>query len=282
MKRIAPLLAVFLSLSYVAHAQVELPQPSPLAKIEQRIGLTDITITYSRPSKRGRVIFGDLVPYDKNWRTGANASTVITFSDDVTIGGRSLKKGSYAIYTKPGKDKWDLYFYTDTDSWGLPEKWEYKKVAAFVAAKVSYIPFEVETFTIGFNKLTDEGAQLEFCWDKTLVTVSLQVPTSKKSMASIEKTMSEPSSNDYYQAAVFYFQEGKDLYKAKQWIDRAIEMRNDKPYWMLRQKSLIYAALGDKKGAIEAAKASLTDAEKAKNQEYINLNVNSLKEWGGL
>lgn len=281
MKTITSLL-FFLIISIGLQAQVELPQPSPLAKIEQRVGLTDISVSYSRPSKRGKLVFGGSVSYDKNWRTGDNANTVITLSDDVMMAGKTVKKGSYAIYTKPGKEKWDIYLYTDTNNWGLPEKWEYKKVAVFLSAKPAINSTDVETFTIDFTKLTDTGTQMEIRWEKTVVAIPIEVPTSKKSLASIEKTMAEPSPNDYYQAALFYFRQGKDMYKAKEWIDKAVNMRNDKPYWMLRQQSLIYAAIGDKAGAIRIAKTSLEGAEKAKDQEYIQLNKDSLKQWGDL
>ena len=279
MKRIILFLS-FLTLSYGGYAQVQPPQPSPSAKLEQNLGLTEVSVTYSRPSMRGRTIFGDLVPYDKVWRTGANANTLITFSDDVKVGGKALKKGTYAIYTKPGKQNWEVIFYTDTNNWGVPQKWEDSKVAASVSAKVMPIPFDVESFTIDFNSITNNGAHLEFIWEKTYVAVPLEVPTAQKALASIEKTMAGPAANDYFSAAVFYLQEKKDLKQAKEWIDKALSMQEEQPFWMLRQKSLIHAAMGDKKGAIATAKASLAAAEKAGNADYVKLNKDSLKEWG--
>lgn len=281
MRKIIVLLS-FLVVSYGSQAQITTPQPSPTAKLEQKIGLTDVTLDYSRPSMRGRSIFGNLVPYDEVWRTGANANTVITFSDDVKVGGKALKKGSYAIFTKPGRQNWEVIFYTDTNNWGAPQQWDNSKVAATVSAAVMPIPFEVETFTIDFNNLTNNGANMEFYWERTYVAVPLEVPTREKALASIEKTMAGPSANDYFAAAVYHLQEKKDLNKAKMWIDKALEMREDKPFWMLRQKSLIYAALGDKKGAVKAAKESLAAAEKAGNADYVKLNKDSLKEWGAM
>ncbi|MEM9686115.1 MAG: DUF2911 domain-containing protein, partial [Bacteroidota bacterium] len=194
--------------------------------------------------------------------------------------GKTLKKGSYAIYSKPGKTNWEVIFYSDTKNWGTPRKWDDSKVAVSVTAKVTPIPFNVETFTIDFNNLTSHGAHLEILWEEVYVAVPFEVPTRKKALTSIEKTMAGPSAMDYYASAVFYLQENKELKTAKEWIDKALAMREDKPFWMLRQKSLIHAAMGDKKGAIKAAKASLAEAEKAGNADYVKLNKDSLKEWG--
>ncbi|NAS29978.1 DUF2911 domain-containing protein [Flavobacteriaceae bacterium R38] len=279
-------IAVFLCLmvfGVTLNAQVVTPQPSPLAKIEQKVGLTDVTVVYSRPSMKGRTIFGDLVPYGKVWRTGANANTVITFSDNVKIGGKTLEKGSYAIYTKPNANSWEVLFYNATNNWGNPANWEEDKVVASVSAEVHAIPFDVETFTIDFNNLTNNGAHLEILWEKTYVAVPIEVDTKKAVLASIDKTMKgKPSVNDYYSAAVFYLEEGEDIKQAKKWIDLAIANREEPAFWMYRQKSLIYAKMGDKKGAIAAAKESLALAKKANNNDYVKLNQDSLKEWGTL
>ncbi|WP_340199048.1 DUF2911 domain-containing protein [Ascidiimonas sp. W6] len=260
-------------------AQVKTPAPSPVSKIEQKVGLTDVSVVYSRPSMKGRTIFGDLVPYNKLWRTGANANTIITFSDDVKVGDQELKSGSYAIFTKPGETQWEVIFYSDTDNWGTPREWDDAKVAASFTAEVMPIPFDVETFAIDFNNLTNNGAHLEILWEKSYIAVPFTVPTDAKAVASIEATMAGPSANDYYGAAVYYLQEDKDLAKAKEWIDMAIAKRPE-AFWMYRQKSLIHAKMGDTKGAIAAAKSSLELAKKANNADYIKLNENSLKEWG--
>ena len=286
MKKIIVLLILFM-VSYGIEAQVTTPQPSPSSKIEQKVGLTDVTVTYSRPSMRSRVIFGDLVPYDELWRTGANANTVITFSDDVKVGGKTLKKGSYAIFTKPGRQNWEVIFYTDTNNWGTPQQWDNSKVAASVSAKVMPVPFNVETFSIAFNNFTNNGAQLEFIWEKTYVAVPFEVPTREKAFASITKTMAGPSANDYFSAALYHLQEKKDLEQAREWIAKAIDMSmktnpDTEPFWMMRQQSLIYAALGDNKNAIKAAKRSLAASEKAGNADYVKMNKDSLKEWGAM
>lgn len=279
MKKLALLFSILMATATI-NAQVETPAPSPGAKIEQKVGLTDVSVVYSRPSMNGRAIFGNLVPYDTLWRTGANANTIISFSDDVTIGGKEVKAGQYAIFTKPSKTQWEVIFYSDTSNWGTPQNWEATKVVASVNVPVFDLPFDIQTFTIDIDNLSNGGAEIGIFWEKTYVSVPFAVPTTKKAMASIEKTMAGPGANDYFQAAVFYLQEGKDLNKAGEWIDKALAMSEGRPYWILRQKSLILAKLGDKKGAIETAKESMAAAEKAGNPDYVKLNKDSLAEWG--
>lgn len=263
-------------------AQIQTPQPSPFQKIEQKVGLTDVTLEYSRPSKRGRAIYGSLVPYDKLWRTGANNNTKITFSDDVEIGKKTLKAGTYAIFTKPGAVNWDVYFYSDANNWGTPEKWDDSKVAAKINVPVNIMTMDVETFTITFDDLTNDSANLGILWDKTYVGVPIKFYTDKIMSASIDRVMNGPSAGDYYGAAVYYFEADKDIKQAKAWMDKAMEMTENPKYYQMRQKALIYAKAGDKKGAIEAAKKSLELAKKAGSDDYVALNTKSLKEWGAM
>lgn len=271
-------------LSMTLSAQlIQTPQPSPSAKMEQTVGLTNVTVEYSRPSMKGRTIFGNLVPYDKLWRTGANKNTTVTFSDNVTIGGKELKAGSYAIFTKPGEAVWEVIFYSDTNNWGTPQKWDDSKVALMTKAQVQEMPMPIETFTITVDDLHNNGATLGMLWENVYVGVPFTVPTQEKTAKSIETVMSGPSANDYYAAASYYYDEGKDLEKAKEWIDKAVAMdKEGRAFWVMRKQSLIYAKLGDKQGAIEAAKRSLASAEAAKNADYVKLNKDSLKEWGAL
>jgi len=265
--------------SFTFQAQIKAPQPSPTSKIEQSIGLTDVTLEYSRPSMRGRKIYGDLVPFGKKWRTGANANTKITFSTDVVIDGKTLKKGTYAIYTIPNKNSWDVIFYNDSKNWGLPKEWDDKKVGVKTSAKTETMPFTIETFEMGFDNLADANhGSLFILWEETLVSVKINVPTEKIAMASIDKVMAGPSANDYFAAASYYNKSGKDLNKALTWADKAVEMNPD-AYWMTRQKSLIQAEMGDKKGAIATAKTSLEVAEKAGNADYVKMNKESIAEW---
>lgn len=279
MKKIILLFSA-LMLTAGIQAQIQTPQPSPFQKIEQKVGLTDFTLEYSRPSMRGRAIYGDLVPYNRVWRTGANINTKITFSNDVEIGGKNLAAGTYSIFTKPGASSWEVYFYTDTNNWGEPEKWDDSKVAAQATVQVSKTPMETETFTMSFNDLTHESVVLGILWADTYVGVPIKVFTDKVVSASIERAMNGPNSNDYYSAAMYYFESGKDIKKAKTWIDKSFEMNKDPKFYQVRQKALIYAKAGDKKGAIEAAKKSLEMAKAAGNADYVALNEKSLKEWG--
>lgn len=278
-------IACALVLSFSINAQVKTPQPSPFSKVEQKVGLTDVTFEYSRPGVKGRTIFGDLVPYGKLWRAGANKNTQITFSTDVTIGEQTVKAGTYAIFVTPNAESWEVVFYSDANNWGTPKKWDDSKVAAKVTAQVHEVPFNVETFTIDINAITNSGGNLEFIWEKTWVGVPFSVPTEAGVMASIDKTMAGPGAGDFYSAAVYYLQEGKDLNKAIEWMDKAISMRKaaskegTEPFWMMRQKSLIHAKLGDKKNAIKAAKKSLSLAKEAGNADYVKMNKDSLKEW---
>ena len=241
-----------------------------------------VTVEYSRPSMKGRTIFGGLVPYDKIWRTGANANTKITFSDDVMVGGKEVKAGTYAIYTRPGVQSWDVMLYSDSNNWGTPQKWDDSKVAATAKAQVFPLPIDIETFTMSFDDITNNSANLGMMWEKSYVALPIEFMTDKQVSASIDRVMNGPSANDYYQAAVYYLNAGKDINKAKTWIDKAIEMREQPAFWFHRQQSLIYAKAGDKKGAISAAKKSLEMAKEAGNDDYVALNTKSLKEWGAM
>ena len=281
MKKTAILFLAFCA-SISMNAQIVTPQPSPSAKVTQVVGLTDVSLDYSRPAMRGRTIFGDLVPFNKLWRTGANKNSIITFSTDVKVGGKDLKAGSYAIFTTPGESVWEINFYSDTENWGTPQNWDASKVAAIVKANPSKVGEKVESFTIAISNITADGAHLEISWDNTKVAIPFEVPTDAAVTASISKVMAGPGSDDYYAAAVYYLNSGKDINKAKEWIDKAITMTEKPAYWQLRQQSLIYAKAGDKKGAIAAAKKSLAGAEAAGNADYVKMNKDSLKEWGGM
>lgn len=262
-------------------AQINTPAPSPSSKLEQKVGLTDVTVEYSRPSMRGRKIFGGLEEYGELWRTGANARTKITFSDDVKVAGQTLKAGSYSLYTKPGQQTWEVFFYTEADGGGYPEKWDESKVAAKTTVEAYQLPVDIETFTITLDDLTSKSALLGLMWERTYVGVPIEFPTDEKVSKSIESVMAgSPKANDYYAAAVYYASEGKDIAQADKWMDKAMKMTDEPAFWQLRQQSLIKAKAGDKKAAIKAAKESLAKAKEAGNDDYIKMNTDSLKEWG--
>lgn len=281
MKKISLLVFATL-LAFSINAQVITPQPSPLAKIEQKVGLTDVSIKYSRPGVKGRAIFGDLIPFGKLWRTGANENTTITFSTEVSIAGTTVEAGTYAIFTIPNKTSWDVFFYNDIKNWGTPKEWDETKIVAKTTVNANELPFTVESLFFNIDNISNNGASLDLVWEKTYITIPFEVPTDKIVMANIEKVMAgEPKMNDYYASAVYYLEGDKDIQKALKWVDTAIKLQGDSPkFWALRKQSLIHAKAGDKKGAINAAKKSLELAKKENNADYIKMNTESLKEWG--
>jgi hypothetical protein len=278
-KKMKKILFITLICGGFSFGQIQTPQPSPFSKIEQVVGLTDVVINYSRPAIRNRTIMGELVPYGEMWRAGANANTTIEFSDDVRVGGQSLTAGKYAIFIRPGVSMWEVFFYTKTDNGGLPGEWDPKAIAATAEASVTPLTQKVESFTISLDDLYQNGAKLNFKWENTMAGITLEVPTEAKTMASIEKTMKDqPKSADYYSAAIYYRETGRDLNKAKKWIAKAIEM-NEGKYWMYRQQALILIALNEKQAAIEASKTSLKLATEAGNQDYVRMNKKAIEEW---
>ena len=278
MKKIIFVLAMMIA-NYAIEAQVKTPQASPKCTLTQVVGLTTVEIVYSRPSAKARDVFNNLVPFGKLWRTGANENTTISFSDDVVIDGKTLPKGKYALYTTPRADNWEIVFYSTTDNWGNPETWDETKVALRTNAKPEMLDRFIESFTIGINNLDNNFAVLELAWEKTIVPIRFDVPTQKTAMASIDKALAGPTDGDYFSSAQYLFQSNGDLVKALTYVNKALDMSKDKPYFYYRLKSLIQAKQGDKKGAIETAKLSLAGAEAAKNQDYVKMNKDSIAEW---
>jgi len=264
------------------HAQIKTPAASPAAEISQMVGLTDIDVMYSRPSMKGRTIFAadGLVPYGKMWRTGANKNTMISFDKDVMVGDTEVKAGTYAIFTKPMAAAWEVYIYTDTENWGAPREWDDAKVAAKLTAPAIKMSEKMENFTIMFDEITSNGANLYMGWENTMVAVPVKVMTDKEATASIEKTLAGPTSGDYYSAASYYLDAGKDINKAYEWIQKA--NKNDAKFWTMRRQSLIEAKMGNKAAAIASAKKSMDMAKEAGNMDYVRMNEKSLKEWGAM
>lgn len=269
----------FMIVPFIAEAQLKTPQASPKATIFQTVGLTDVEVVYSRPAARGRAVFGNLVPFGKIWRTGANENTTISFSEDVVIDGKTLPKGKYALYTIPKIESWEVIFYSTTNNWGNPEVWNEANVVLRTTVKEEALPKPVETFTIGINNLTVDSAHLDMAWENSSVSMKFEVPTQKLTLANIEKVLAGPTSADYFSAAQYIYQTNGDNVKALAYMDKAMEMSTEKPYWYTRLKSLIQARAGDKKGAIETANLSLAAAEAAKNQDYVKMNRDSIAEW---
>lgn len=252
---------------------LDMPAPSPTSTIEQRIGLVDAKVVYSRPSMKGRQIFGDLVPYGEVWRTGANASTKVHFSDAVTLNGQKLEGGEYALYTIPGEDEWTIIFSNNTTLWGSGG-YDQKDDAARFTVKPMEMPMSTETFTMNFGNLTDGGADLMIMWDQTAVAIPISVNTDEQVMSQIDRAMKNPEAslaNMYFQSANYYYSNKKDMNKALEWVNKANELRTD-AFWMMHLKAKIQAEMGKKKEAIATAEKAKDMAQQADNMDYVRLN----------
>lgn len=281
MKMLPLLIAAALAFAPGTFAQapkVEFPAPSPACTIKQRVGLTDIEIAYSRPSMKGRQIFGSVVPFGQVWRTGANAATKITFSTDVKLNGTAISAGTYALYTIPGEDEWTIILNKGVGKSGTQYD-EKEDVVRFKTMPVNLSDTSIETFTIEFNHLRDESAVLNLVWDRTVVPIKIQLDLTGKLVPQIEALMaSDSKQKPYYQAAMFYYDHDQDLSKASQWVDAAIAQRD--AHYIEYLKAKILAKQGDKEGAIAAAKRSTELAVKANDTGYVKMNedlITSLK-----
>lgn len=267
-------------LVFTVNAQITTPSASPTTSLEQTVGLTDVTIVYSRPSMKDRAIFAKdgLVPYGQIWRTGANSATKITFDDDVKLGGKDLKKGSYAILTKPSADSWEFMVYTyEKGSWS-----SYKSQTPIATFSVKSMKSgrSMETFTIDFNNARDESADIEFSWENTYVSVPLNVDADSKVMNEIDNALAGTTANEYYNAGSYYHKAGKDINQAYQWVHKSNEMNAAKPkFWQLRREALILADMNRMGDAIKAATQSKELAMKADNKDYVRMNEASIAEW---
>jgi len=278
--KLLPFLAAGLMLAGSLHAQtpaapkLAFPQASPPATLKQQVGITDIEVNYSRPSMKGRKVFGGLVPFGEVWRTGANSATKITFSTPVKFGGADVPAGTYELFTIPGEKEWTVIIHKNMSQWGS-YSYDAKNDVARVTAHVTTVPTTSETFWIGFNDLRDNSASLNFTWENTRVSVPITIDTVGLLVPQIEAAMaSSAEKKPYFQAAMFYFENGLDLKKSLEWMDAGLAA-NPKAYWMIYRKGLILAKSGDKAGAKAAAEQSLAMAEKESGNvrdEYIRLN----------
>ena len=268
--------------SYFNYSQIKTPRVSPASEIEQMVGLTEIEVEYSRPSKRGRDIFGNVVPFGKIWRTGADNCTTISFSTDVVIDSQTIQSGKYSIFSIPSKESWDVMLYSDTDLWGVPRDWDKDKIVFKSTYKTNQpnVNSIDETFTISFSNITNNDADLTFSWDYVSVTVNIAVPTKKIVSENIKEVMSgSPSPSDYYSAAVYYKQENINLDTALEWINKAIDLFENPRFYQLRQQSLIMAANEKYSDAIAVAEESLKHSIEADNMDYVKMNKESILEW---
>ncbi len=249
---------------------IKSPAASPMQTIRQDFALSSIEINYSRPAKKGRAIFGDLVPYGKLWRTGANGVSKIKFGEDVTVGGVAVPAGEYAIYTIPNKDSWEVILNKGLTNWGVDGYKETDDVARF-KVKPEMTALSYESFTFLIDGVLSEDANVSMAWDKTMVTFSVKASIKDKIFAQIEDVMTKDK-RPYYQSASYYYENDKDLKQALAWVDKAIEQYPE-AYWVVHLKAKIQAKLGDKKGAKATAEESIKLAQKEGNQDYVALNL---------
>lgn len=278
------LIAAMAVVFFVADAQIQTPAASPAGSVSSTIGLTDVKIEYFRPRLKGRKIFGEkdvMYPHGTIWRTGANSGTKISFSDDVKVEGIDVPKGEYLIFTWPGAGEWTVSLYKDISLGGNTTAYDPAKEAAKFKVKTKKLADKVETFTISIDDIApdNKSAKVTLAWENTAVPFTVAVDYDQKVMKSIEANTKVNPSN-YFQAAVYYLETGKDLNQALEWMNMALAGNENPPFWMLHQKAKIQKALGDKKGAMETATASLNGAKKANNRDYQTMNqdlINSLK-----
>src|SRR5882724_9413055 len=250
---------------YASAQQLRTPTPSPPQYVKQDFGLSFIELSYSRPGIKSRQVFGDLVPYGKIWRTGANNATTITFGDDVIIGGKKIPEGKYGLLTVPGSGEWVIIITKQLD---VANSSQYKQDQDIVRVTVQSheLPFPLETFSILFNNVTNSNCDLDLVWDKTIVSLPIKTEIDSNIMAQIDNIMSKDN-HPYYNAAMYYFDNGQDLNKALEWFNKATD-QNPKAYFMFYQKARCQAKLGKKQDAIASAQKSIQLAKEAGNSDY--------------
>ena len=270
MQKLFILLSIFLTFP-VLTAQLKSPVASPRANLSQNIGLVNISVDYSRPSKKGRTIFGNLVPYNKIWRTGANQATTFSVSDDIKINNQLVPKGEYHIYSVPREKRLDLIIYNKTDNWGSLKEFDESLIVARVVSEFIELPFSVETFEISFDNISNNGSTINIIWDNKLAIYYLDALTKEKMITNIESVLlKNPKPSDFQKAAVYYYEEGLDKEKAFKWINKAFESYKDPKYWQLRVKALIYNYYGMEKEALKIAKEGLKQAKKSGAPDGLN------------
>jgi len=270
------LAATAIMMLYCADAQnLNSPQPSPTVNVKQNFALGSIELSYSRPGVKGRKIMGDLVPFNKVWRTGANAATTITFSDNVTIGGKEVKAGKYGLLTIPGEKKWTIIISKDANI-NQPSNYKEENDVARVEADVVPIPFTIENFTIDFNDITSSSCNVQLIWESTFVQFAVTTGTDAKMMAEIDKVMNKDN-KPYFAAASYYYDNDKDIKKSLEWVNKALET-NKEAFWMYMLKARIHKKMGDKVASKTAATTCKDLATKAKNDDYVKMATELIAE----
>ncbi len=266
--------AIFLATS--VNAQLKTPPASSFQSVKQSFALSEINLEYSRPNAKNRKVFGALVPYDKVWRTGANNSTTLTFGEDVKINGQNLAAGTYALLSIPGKDSWQILFNTDTKLGGNVAAYDNAKEVLRVNVKPQTTAYSTETFTINFSNVNAASVDLDILWENTLVKLNITADIDGKIMTSIDEAM-KGDKPPYFQAASYYFENGKDLKKALEWITKAEEQMPN-AFWVAAQKARIQLKLNDKKGAAVTAQKVIDSARKANSNDYVVIGTDLLNQ----
>ncbi|MES2649600.1 MAG: DUF2911 domain-containing protein [Bacteroidota bacterium] len=274
MKKVFFLATFALTVAMVNAQQIATPQPSSTQTIKQNFSTGFIELNYSRPNMKGRTIFGDLVPYGKVWRTGANSATTLNFSEDVSIGGKEIKAGKYGLLTIPGATEWTVIITKDLDVTSPAAYKQANDVVRF-AVKPATFPMSEETFTINFDNVTGNSCGLYMIWDKTLVSFPITTNTEARVMKQIDDAMNKDN-RPYFAAASYYYDNGKDLAKASEWVNKAIAANPD-AFWMTLLKARILAKNGDKAGAKLAAQKTVELATKAQNDDYVKMATELMK-----
>ena len=269
-------LAVAAFIIFSAEAQqLTTPQPSPTANIKQNFALSNIEISYSRPGVKGRKIFGDLVPYGKVWRTGANNATTITFGEEVMIGGKKVPAGKYGLLSIPGEAEWTFIITKQTDVTS-PADYKQEQDVVRVTAKPETLPFSIETMMINIDNIKSNSCTIGLVWDNVFAGFDVTSDVESKVMAQIKNAM-ENDNKPYFNAALYYIDNGKDLNKAIEWLDKAYA-QNPEAFWVLYQKARAQKMLGKKTDAMATSNKSIEIAKKAKNDDYVALNEKLQKE----
>lgn len=244
------------------------------------MGISKITVEYSRPSVKGRKIFGDLVPYGRIWRVGANASTKITVDTDMEVMGHSLPKGTYALYAFPQEKKWEIVFHKNTTHWGDGRKAYDPLEDAFRLTVIpEKIPYLQENFLISFDKINHDSLVMQWVWEHTKVSISMTVDTNATMLRQIQKELREkPTAQSYYEAARYLQEQGQSYPKAQEYLEKAIEMGGD-TYYFHRVKSLVEAAQGNYGAALLSAKKSLKLAQQEEKDEFVRMNQKNIERW---
>lgn len=260
---------------FMAEAQLKTPAPSPTQTIKQDFGLGSIELSYSRPVMKGRKIFGDLVPFGNVWRTGANSATLLTFSDEVTIGGKKIAPGKYGLLSIPGKDSWTLIISKQND---VTSPAAYKAESDVVRVDVNTMKMgdKMESFTMQFANVKPTSCELHIMWENTAVSLPISTDVDTKVMSQIDQLMNKDT-RPYFNAAMYYMDNGKDLNQALSWFDKAIE-QTPTAFWVHHQRANCLAKLGKKTEAKAAAEKSKELAAAAKNDDYVKLNEKLLAE----